>query len=98
MGCYIEPESESKKEFLDRVGTEVTIKYIIENYDTLITKKQYPVCCIEHTQNIFAVPVLYNKEELLRLLKTYGIDNKNKYYIISFDHLKNVSPIENFLK
>lgn len=97
MGCYIEPENESKHEFLNREGQEVSLEYIIQNYDTLVKNNLYPVCRIEHTVDIIAVPILYNKEEILRLLKTYGITNKNKYYIISLEKLRKVSSIDNFL-
>lgn len=97
MGCYIEPKNESKQEFLNREGKEVSLEYIIQNYDTLLKNNLYPVCRIEHAVDIIAVPILYNKEEILRLLKTYGITNKNKYYIISLENLRKVSSIDNFL-
>lgn len=97
MGCYIEPKNESKQEFLNREGKEVSLKYIIQNYDTLVMNNLYPVCRIEHTVDIIAVPILYNKKEVSRLLKTYGIINKNKYYIISLENLRKVSSIDNFL-
>lgn len=97
MGCYIEPENESKQEFLNREGKEVSLEYIIQNYDALVKNNLYPVCRIEHAVDIIAVPILYNKEEVLRLLKTYGITNKNTYYVISLEKLRKVSRIDNFL-
>ncbi len=97
MGCYIEPKNESKQEFLNREGIEVSLEYITQNYDTLVKNNLYPVCRIEHAVDIIAVPILYNKEEVLRLLKTYGITNKNTYYVISLEKLRKVSRIDNFL-
>lgn len=98
MGCYVDPKNETKQEFLNRVGKEVSLEYVINNQSRLLNENNYPVCCITHAPDILAIPILYNKNELRRLLSTYDTKNNNKYYIISIENLREVSNIDDFLK
>lgn len=97
MGCYIEPKNETKIEFCKRTGEKVTLEYIIKNLLYLRNELRYPVAIIYHTRDIVAAPIIYNKKELRKILKEYGTENNNDYYVINLNDLMTVSNIEKFI-
>lgn len=97
MCCYIEPQDETKIEFCKRTGEKVTLEYIIKNLLNLRNELRYPVAIIYHTRDIVAAPIIYDIKELSRLLKEYGTENNNDYYIINLDDLITVSNIDKFI-
>lgn len=97
MGCYIETNNETKIEFCKRTGEKVTLEYIIKNLLDLKNESRYPVAIIYHTGNIVSAPIIYDKQELSRLLKEYGTKNHNDYYVINLNDLMTVSNIDKFI-
>jgi len=98
MSCYIYIEEGNIQELLNKIGKKITIKDVIDYFkkETHHTDK-YPVCLIHLSKNITSAPILYNKNELRKLLSDYGINNSNEYYIVPIENLKSISNIDDYI-
>lgn len=94
MGCYVNPETEEKEEFLEREGEEVVSDYISENFKYIKEKGKLPVVLVRNDQ-FSAAGVAYCEDEFERFIR---YDNRpKKFYLVDIEKLKEVSCIESYL-
>ena len=95
MGCYVDPLNEAKEDFLEREGREVESDYISKNYKMIKEKGYLPVVLCDNGP-FTAAGVAYTEREFERFVR---YDNRPKrFFIVSVEKLKDVSPVEGYLK
>lgn len=95
MGCYVDPQNETKEDFLEREGREVESDYISKNYKMIKEKGDLPVVLCDNGP-FTAAGVAYTEREFERFVR---YDNRPKrFFIVSVEKLKDVSPVEGYLK
>lgn len=95
MGCYVDPLNEEKEDFLEREGREVESDYISKNYKMIKEKGDLPVVLCDNGP-FTAAGVAYTEREFERFVR---YDNRPKrFFIVSVEKLKDVSPVEGYLK
>lgn len=95
MGCYVDPQNETKEDFLEREGREVESDYISKNYKMIKEKGDLPVVLCDNWP-FTAAGVAYTEREFERFVR---YDNRPKrFFIVSIEKLKDVSPVEGYLK
>ena len=95
MGCYVDPLNEAKEDFLQREGREVESDYISKNYKMIKEKGDLPVVLCDNGP-FTAAGVAYTEREFERFVR---YDNRPKrFFIVSVEKLKDVSPVEGYLK
>ena len=95
MGCYVDPQNEAKEDFLEREGREVESDYISKNYKMIKEKGDLPVVLCDNGP-FTAAGVAYTEREFERFVR---YDNRPKrFFIVSVEKLKEVSPVEGYLK
>ena len=95
MGCYVDPLNEAKEDFLGREGREVESDYISKNYKMIKEKGDLPVVLCDNGP-FTAAGVAYTEREFERFVR---YDNRPKrFFIVSVEKLKDVSPVEGYLK
>ena len=95
MGCYVDPQNETKEDFLEREGREVESDYISKNYKMIKEKGDLPVVLCDNGP-FTAAGVAYTEREFERFVR---YDNRPKrFFIVSIEKLKDVSPVEGYLK
>lgn len=95
MGCYVDPKNEAKEDFLEREGREVESDYISKNYKMIKEKGDLPVVLCDNGP-FTAAGVAYTEREFERFVR---YDNRPKrFFIVSVEKLKEVSPVEGYLK
>lgn len=95
MGCYVDPLNEAKEDFLEREGREVESDYISKNYKMIKEKGDLPVVLCDNGP-FTAAGVAYTEREFERFVR---YDNRPKrFFIVSVEKLKDVSPVEGYLK
>lgn len=95
MGCYVDPQNETKEDFLEREGREVESDYISKNYKMIKEKGDLPVVLCDNG-HFTAAGVAYTEREFERFVR---YDNRPKrFFIVSVEKLKDVSPVEGYLK
>jgi len=95
MGCYVDPQKETKEAFLEREGREVESDYISQNYKSIKQKGELPVVLCDNGA-FTAAGVAYTESEFERFVR---YDNRPKrFFIVSIEKLKTVSPVEGWLK
>lgn len=95
MGCYVDPLNEAKEDFLEREGREVESDYISKNYKMIKEKGDLPIVLCDNGP-FTAAGVAYTEREFERFVR---YDNRPKrFFIVSVEKLKDVSPVEGYLK
>lgn len=94
MGCYVNPENETKEEFLEREGQEVITDFVSSNYKFLKQEGKLPVVLCDNG-NFTAAGVAYTEREFERFVR---YDNRPKrIFIVPIEKLKKVSDVEGWL-
>jgi len=93
MGCYIDPLEGTKEQFLMKHGKEVYKKDFSWG-----TRPEFclPVVLVDNRQ-FTAAGVAYSKRELEAFTDPTDLRPK-RYFYVALDDLKDVSPIEDYLK
>jgi len=88
--CYINPETESKEEFLLREGKQIPD----ESYAT-ISEDALPVCLV-YNEQFTAAAIAFSLSELARF--SNGRDQRAKlWYMVPREKLLEVSDLKHFL-
>ena len=94
MGCYMEPEGESKLDFLNRKGKEITFEELLK-YSWMKEQKQFPVVYFKNQNIVEVAGILYCEKELKRLIEDRGLGDR--YFLVDLVDLLNVSNINSFI-
>lgn len=96
MGCYLDPDNESKEAYLEREGREVESDYISNNYKDIKQKGSLPVVLVDNG-NFTAAGIAYTEREFERFVR---YDNRPKrFFIVSIERLsKDVPIVKEYLK
>lgn len=93
-GCYMDnPKNESKLEFLQRVGQEITFEELLK-FEFNKHNVEYPVAFFMN-MHVDIGAILYNPKELLRFCRDIG-DN-GRYFLVKYMDLILVSDITNYI-
>lgn len=90
MGCYVNPQSESKELFLQREGRVINVN------EAKITSTELPVCLVNNGP-FTAAAVGYSNSEI----QAFGdvTDRRPKvWFMVPIEKLKEVSDLETYLK
>ena len=88
MGCYVNPENESKEAFLAREGRRVAVQ------DAAITEKELPVCLVNN--GFFtAAAVAYSEDELEQF--AYPDGRPKTWYMVPQEKLLEASDLIDFI-
>lgn len=94
MGCYVDPNNETKEEFLEREGREVTSDEIARNYRFIKEGGELPVVLCDNG-SFTAAGVAFTESEFERFVR---YDNRPKrFFIVSIEKLATVSSIKAYL-
>ena len=94
MGCYVNPENETKEEFLEREGREVITDFVSSNYKFLKQEGKLPVVLCDNG-SFTAAGVAYTEREFECFVR---YDNRPKrIFIVPIEKLKEVSDVEGWL-
>lgn len=94
MGCYINPNNETKEEFLKREGKEVISDYVSGNFKFIKQEGKLPVVLVDNGR-FTAAGIAYTEREFERFVR---YDNRPKrIFIVPIEKLKKVSPVQGYL-
>lgn len=87
MGCYINPENESKEAFLKRHGRSVT-------WPLKITDTHVPVCLVDN--GLFTAAAVAWCESELQAFQRPGDNRPKQWYIVPRDEVRKVSDLAHY--
>lgn len=94
MGCYINPQNETKEMFLEEHGTRISLYYFrtFKEFDGL----DLPVCLV-HNGMFTAAAIAYNEGEISAFTDPSDVRPK-KFYLVAKEDLRKVAPLDDYLK
>lgn len=99
MGCYINPENETKEEFLNRLGTQISFEVMNEIGFEDFRKTnpgRLPVVLVDNITFTAAI-ICFCKTEY-EIATAEHDTRERKIYLMKIDDLKKVSDLEEYLK
>jgi hypothetical protein len=99
MGCYVNPKGETKEHWLLKKGITVTSKEARDLLREELKNKDISVLPVILVNNgpFTAAAIAYSEKELEEFLRPEDL-RKKWIYIVALEDLKEVSPIEEYLK
>lgn len=99
MGCYINPENETKEEFLNRLGTQISFEVMNEiGFDEFrkTNPERLPVVLVDNV--IFTAAIVCFCKSEYEVATDEHDTRERKMYLVKIDDLKTVSDIDEYLK
>ena len=96
MGCYVNPKNETKEDWLQNNANTIYVYNEFPTWEKVVVMNCLPVILVDN--GFFtAAAVAYSKQEYEEF--TREDDSRGRQvYIVPIDKLKEVSPLEEYLK